>query len=80
MSSDGHPGSKPTNIEDEMKTWNITLPNGSKMSGRMDEGRVDEVNTINAAGNYSGSIPLSVWIDGLEKIRAAGGVIVVEEA
>ena len=63
-----------------MKTWNITLPNGSKMSGRMDEGRVDEVNTINAAGNYSGSIPLSVWFDGLEKIRAAGGVIVVEEA
>ena len=59
-----------------MKTWTITLHNGAKMGGKMDEGKADQVNTTNAAGNYSGSLPLSVWLDGLAKIKAAGGTIV----
>ena len=80
MSSGGHPGSQTTNIEDKMKHWIITLPSGAEMSGRMDEGKADQVNILNAAGNYSGSIPLTVWLDGLDKIKAAGGVIIVEEA
>lgn len=62
-----------------MKTWTITLPNGAKMGGRMDEGKADQVNTLNAAGNYSGSMPLTVWLDGLEKIKAAGGSIETSE-
>lgn len=53
-----------------MKTWNITLPNGAKMTARMDEGKADQVNT------NGGSFPLAVWLDGLQKIKAAGGVIV----
>lgn len=63
-----------------MKSWNITLPNGAKMQGRMDEGKADQVNTINAAGNYSGSMPISVWLDGLEKIKAAGGSVAISDA
>ena len=59
-----------------MKTWTITLPNGAKMGGRMDEGKDNQVNATNAAGNYTGSMPLAVWLDGLEKIKAAGGIIV----
>jgi hypothetical protein len=65
-------GGKPItpNGEIKMKTWNITLPNGAKMTARMDEGKADQVNT------NGGSFPLAVWLDGLQKIKAAGGVIV----
>ena len=70
---------KPAATEHKMKTWTITMPNGSKMQGRMDEGKLDQVNTMNATGNYTGSLPVAVWIDGIEKMKAAGGIVEVSE-
>ena len=60
-----------------ISTWTATLPNGAKMSGCTDACKPDQVNTYNAAGNYSGSLPMAVWLDGLEKIKAAGGSVEV---
>ena len=65
--------------DDKMKTmkittWNLTLPNGQKMSGYMDMGKADQVNT------NAGSLPLSVWLDGVEKIKAAGGSVETSES
>lgn len=60
-------------------TWNITLPNGATMAGRTDAGKPEQVNTMNAAGNYSGSLPMAAWLDGIEKIKAAGGKVETTE-
>jgi len=61
-------------------SWTLTLPTGSKMSGRTDEGRPEQVNTYNAAGNYSGSLPLTAWLEGVDKILAAGGKVETSES
>ena len=58
----------------KITTWNLTLPNGQKMTGHTDMGKADQVNT------NGGSLPLTVWLDGVEKIKAAGGSVEISES
>jgi hypothetical protein len=64
------------NKQQTITTWDITLPTGAKMGGRTDEGKAGQVNTLNANGGYTGSLPLSIWLDGLAKIKAVGGTVI----
>ena len=63
-------------MSNEIKTWTLTLPTGATMSASIDCGKPGQVNTQNAAGKYTGSMPLAAWLEGVEKAKAAGATVV----
>lgn len=58
----------------KITTWNLTLPNGQKMTGRTDMGKADMVVLT------GGSLPLTAWLEGLERAKAAGGTVEISES